>query len=64
MLSHPRRYPDAAYQVSLYNINTHKQFGLFEGSTLALFMLWILTNDTDASFSLDNLAFVADGFHR
>ena len=25
---HPRRYPDAAYQVSLYNINAHKHWVL------------------------------------
>ena len=62
--THPRRYPDAAYQVSLYNINAHKQFRSFEGSTLALFMLWILTNDTDTAFSLDDLALFADRFYR
>ena len=35
-----------------------------EGSALALFMFWILTNDSDASFSLDNLALLAHRFHR
>mgnify|MGYP007039986396 FL=1 len=35
-----------------------------EGLALALFVLWILTNDSDATFSFDNFAFLADRFYR
>jgi len=59
-----RRYPDAACQVSLYNIHAAQTTRHVEGSALTLFMLWILTNDTNASFSLNNLAFLADRFNR
>lgn len=33
-------------------------------STLTLFVFWILTNDSDTAFSLDDLAFLADRFYR
>lgn len=35
-----------------------------DGLALALFVLWILTNDSDATFSFDNFAFLADRFYR
>lgn len=53
--------PIRSHFIILTHINICR---VFEGSTLALFMLWILTNDTDASFSLDNLALIANRFHR
>lgn len=37
---------------------------LNDGLALALFMLWILTNDSDTAFSLDNLALFANRFYR
>ena len=37
---------------------------LFDGSTLSLFVLWILTDNSDASFSLDDFTFVTDRFYR
>ena len=36
---------------------------LFDGSTLSLFVLWILTDNSDASFSLDNFALFANRFN-
>ena len=39
-------------------------FCLMSMSTLTLFVLWILTDDSDRSFSLDDLAFFADRFDR
>ena len=33
---------------------------LFDGSTLSLFVLRILTDNSDASFSLDDFAFLAN----
>ena len=37
---------------------------LFDGSTLSLFVLWILTDNSDTSFSLDDFALVTDRFYR
>ena len=37
---------------------------MFNALALALFVLWILTNDSDATFSFDNFAFLADRFYR
>ena len=64
--------------VSLYNINSRTTRVLAaaalkictitikpnDGLALALFVLWILTNDSDATFSFDNFAFLADRFYR
>ena len=36
---------------------------LFDGSTLSLFVLWILTDNSDASFSFDDFAFLANRFN-
>ena len=33
---------------------------LFDGSTLSLFVLWILANNANAAFSLDNFTFLTD----
>ena len=33
------------------------------GSALSLFVFWILANDPDAAFSLDDFAFLADRFY-
>jgi hypothetical protein len=35
-----------------------------DGSTLALFMLWILTNDANFTFALDDLALLAHRLYR
>ena len=37
---------------------------LFDGSTLSLFVLWILTDNSDTSFSLDDFTFVTNRFNR
>ena len=37
---------------------------LFDGSTLSLFVLWILTDNSDASFSFDDFTFVTNRFYR
>ena len=36
---------------------------LDDGSALSLFVFWILANDPDAAFSLDDFAFLADRFY-
>jgi hypothetical protein len=37
---------------------------IFSGLSLTLFVFWILTNDSDTAFSLDNLALFANRFYR
>ena len=40
----------------------HKQFAA--ALALALFVLWVLTDYSDASLSLDDFAFLANRFYR
>jgi hypothetical protein len=47
---------------SLYN-NCCKQLQA-EGLALTLFVFWILTDNADASLSLNDLALIANGFNR
>ena len=56
----------ATCQVSHFIILTAEQriHAPNDGLALALFVLWILTNDSDATFSFDNFAFLADRFYR
>ena len=35
-----------------------------KGLALTLFVFWILTDNSDRSFSFDDLAFLADRFYR
>jgi hypothetical protein len=43
---------------------SHKQTFNPGKSTLALFVFWILTDNSDRSFSFDDLAFLADRLYR
>ena len=41
-----------------------KQSDLIDGLALSLFVFWILADYSDASFSLDDFALLANGFYR
>ena len=45
-------------------LNSNKQFSVCYKLTLTLFMLRILANYSDTTFSLDDFAFLANGFYR
>lgn len=49
---------------SLFRCYEQQLSQFLNGSALYLLVLWILTNDTDLAFSLDNLAFLANRFNR
>ena len=49
--THPGVSPAAAYHT-------------IQASTLTLFVFWILTDNSDRTFSLNDLAFLADRFYR
>ena len=45
-------------------LNSNKQFSVCYKLTLTLFMFRVLTDDSDASLSLDDFAFFANRFYR
>jgi hypothetical protein len=46
----------------VFHLQPHSQ--TMDQSTLTLFVLWILTDNSDRTFSLNDLAFLADRFYR
>lgn len=64
--------PDRRYLSGSHFIILTEAFASFQplkkvfkqiGSALSLFVFWILANDPDAAFSLDDFAFLADRFY-